>query len=70
MDEVDNVAIECVKIGPLGTRNDVYLREKDSLLRISLIRNQPILKCEKQYMVVDGAGTAYIYEEEQLSHVE
>jgi hypothetical protein len=26
------------------------------------MRDQPILKCGKQYAVIDGAGTAYIYE--------
>jgi hypothetical protein len=61
---VDKEAIECVKIAPLGTRSDVYLKNKDSLLRISMLRDQPILKCGKQYAVVDGAGIAYVYEEQ------
>jgi hypothetical protein len=64
MDEVDKGVIECVKIGPLGTRNDVYLKNKDSLLQISRLRDQPILKCGKRYAVLDGEATAYVYEEE------
>lgn len=62
MTSVDEDAIECVKIAD-GTRNDVFLKNKDSLLRISMMRDQPILKCGKKYAVLDGAATAYIYEE-------
>jgi len=63
MDEVDKEAIECVKIETDGARNTEVLKDKDSLLQISRMRDQPILKCGKQYAVVDGAGTAYIYED-------
>jgi hypothetical protein len=62
MDEVDKEAIECTKIAPLGTRNDVYLKSKDSLELIRIMRDQPILKCGNKYTLVDGA-TAYIYED-------
>ena len=62
MVSVDEDAIECVKILN-GARNDVHLKNKDSLLRISMMRDQPILRCGKEYAVIDGAGTAYIYEE-------
>jgi pyruvate/2-oxoacid:ferredoxin oxidoreductase alpha subunit len=39
------------------------LKDKDSLLRISMMRDQPILKCGKNYAVLDGEAIAYIYEE-------
>jgi hypothetical protein len=38
---------------------------KESLLRISMMKNQPILKCGTKYAVFDGDGTAYIYEEQE-----
>jgi hypothetical protein len=60
---VDEDAVECVKISN-GARNDVYLKDKDALIRIGMMRTQPILKCGKMYAVIDGAGTAYIYEEQ------
>jgi hypothetical protein len=63
LDEVDKDAIECIKIETAGARNVELLKNKDSLLQISRMRDQPILKCGKTYAVVDGAGTAYIYEE-------
>jgi hypothetical protein len=63
MDEVDKDAIECVEIQTAGARNIEILKNKKSLLQIRLMRDQPILKCGKQYAVIDGAGTAYIYEE-------
>jgi hypothetical protein len=62
MVSVDEDAIECVEIIN-GARNDVRLKNKDSLLRIGMLRDQPILKCGKKYTVLDGAATAYIYEE-------
>jgi hypothetical protein len=61
---VDKEAIECVEIQTGGTRDTEVLKNKDSLLQISRMRDQPILKCGKQYAVVDGTGTAYIYKEE------
>jgi hypothetical protein len=64
MDEVDKVAIECVKLETQGSRNtEQVLKSKDSLLRISMIRSQPILKCEKKYAVLDGEATVYIYDD-------
>jgi hypothetical protein len=63
LDEVDKDAIECIKIETAGARNIELLKKKDSLLQIRTMRDQPILKCGKTYAVVDGAGTAYIYEE-------
>ena len=63
MDEVDKEATECVAIQTAGARNIEVLRNKDSLLQISRMRDQPILKCGKKYAVVDGPGTAYIYED-------
>jgi hypothetical protein len=63
MDEVDKEAIECVEMQTGGARNIEVLKNKDSVLQISRMRNQPILKCGKQYAVVNGAGTAYIYED-------
>jgi len=63
MDKVDEDAIECVKIETDGARNTEVLKNKDSLLQIRMMRDQPILKCGKKYAVIDGAGTAYIYEE-------
>jgi len=63
MNEIDKEAIECVKIETDGARNTEVLKDKDSLLQISRMRDQPILKCGKTYAVIDGAGTAYIYEE-------
>jgi hypothetical protein len=65
MDEIDKVAIECVKIEPLGTRNDVYLKSKDSLELVRIATNQPILKCGNKYTLIDGE-TAYIYEHRQF----
>jgi hypothetical protein len=62
MVSVDEDAIDCVEIIN-GARNDVRLKNKDSLLRIGMLRDQPILKCGKKYTVLDGAATAYIYEE-------
>jgi hypothetical protein len=62
MVSVDEDAIECVEITN-GTRNDVHLKNKDSLLKIRMLRDQPILKCGKKYTVLDGAATAYVYEE-------
>jgi hypothetical protein len=59
---VDKEAIECIEIQTAGARMVEVLKNKDSLLRISMMRDQPILKCGKQYAVIDGAGTAYIYE--------
>jgi valyl-tRNA synthetase len=61
MNEVDEEAIECVKIAPLGTRNDVYLKSKGSLELIRIMTKQPILKCGTNYTLIDGE-TAYIYE--------
>jgi hypothetical protein len=61
MDEVDKVAIERVKIEPLRTRNDVYLKSKDLLERIRVVTNQPILKCGNKYTLINDE-TAYIYE--------
>ena len=58
MDEVDKEAIECVEMQTGGARNIEILKNKDSLLQISMMRNQPILKCGKQYAVVDGAGNS------------
>jgi hypothetical protein len=64
MDEVDKVAIECAKLQTESSRNTTQvLKSKDSLLRISMIRNQPVLKCGKIYAVLDGEATVYIYEE-------
>ena len=63
LDEVDKDAIECVEIQTGGARNVEVLKNKDSLLQISSMRVQPILKCGKKYAVIDGAGTAYVYEE-------
>jgi hypothetical protein len=63
MDEVEKVAIECVEIGTGGARNTEVLKNKDSLLQISFMRDQPILRCGKMYAVLDGQATAYIYEE-------
>jgi hypothetical protein len=63
MVSVDEDAIECVEITN-GARNDVHLKNKDSLLRISMMKDQPILRCGKKYAVLDGQATAYIYEEE------
>jgi hypothetical protein len=63
MDEVDKVAIDCVKLETQGSRNtEQVVKDKDSLLRISMIRNQPILKCGKKYAVLDGEATVYLYE--------
>lgn len=61
MDEVDKVAIECLKI-ETGTRNIEVLKSKHSLLQISR-ELRPILKCGKMYVVLDGPTTAYVYEE-------
>lgn len=64
MNEVDKVAIECVKLQTEGSRNtEQVLRNKDSLLRISMMRDQPILKFGKKYAVLDGEAIAYVYEE-------
>ena len=63
MDEIDRVAIECVEIVTGGARNIETLKNKDSLLQISMMRDQPILKCGKQYAVIDGAGIACVYED-------
>jgi hypothetical protein len=62
MNQVDKDAIECANIAN-GARNDVHLKNKDSLLQISRMTGQPILRQEKTYMVLDGQATAYIYEE-------
>lgn len=62
MASVDEDAIECVEIIN-GARNDVHLKNKDSLLRISMMKGQPILKCGKKYVVLDGQATGYTYEE-------
>jgi hypothetical protein len=65
MDEIDKVAIECVKLQTEGSRNTTQvLKSKDSLLRISMIRSQPILKSGKTYAVLDGEATVYTYQEE------
>jgi hypothetical protein len=63
MDKVDEDAIECVEIQTEGARNTEVLKHKDSLLRIRIMRDQPILKCGKKYAVLDGQATAYIYED-------
>jgi hypothetical protein len=64
LDEVDKIAIECVRIQTSGSNtNEQVLKNKDSLLQISIVRNQPILRCGKKYAVVDGSATAYIYED-------
>jgi hypothetical protein len=63
MVSVDDEAIECVKMETDGMRNYEILRDKDSLLQISSMRLQPILKCGKKYVVLDGAATAFVYEE-------
>jgi hypothetical protein len=64
MDKVDKVAIECVKLQTNGSRNtEQVLKNKDSLLRISMIRDQPILKCGQKYAVLDGEATVYVYED-------
>jgi hypothetical protein len=63
MDEVDKGAIECVKMEIGGARNTEVLKNKDSLLQISLMRDQPILRCGKKYAILDGQATAYSYEE-------
>jgi hypothetical protein len=62
MSQVEKEAIECVNIAN-GARNDVHLKSKDSLLQISRMTGQPILRHERTYMVLDGQATAYIYEE-------
>jgi hypothetical protein len=65
MHEVDRVAIECVKLQTEGPHNTTQiLKDKDSLLRISMMRDQPILKCGRKYVVLDGEATVYIYEKE------
>jgi hypothetical protein len=61
MDKVDREAIECVKIEPLSTRNDAYLKSKGSIQLVRIVRNQPILKCGNTYTLINGE-TAYIYE--------
>ena len=64
MDEVDKVAIECVKLQTGGPHNtEQVLKNRDSLLRISMMRDQPILKCGKKYVVLDGEATVYVYED-------
>jgi hypothetical protein len=63
MDKVDEDAIECVEIQTEGARNTEILKRKDSLLRIRIMRDQPILKCGKKYAVLDGEATAYVDEE-------
>jgi hypothetical protein len=60
---VDSQAIDCVKLETGGTRDTEVLKNKESLLLISAMRQQPILRCGKRYAVIDGAGTAYIYED-------
>jgi hypothetical protein len=60
MDEFDTVVFECVKISN-GTRNDVFL--KNSLLDIAIMKYQPILKCGKMHVILDGQATAYTYED-------
>ena len=40
-----------------------------SLLPISAMRRQPILKCGKHYVVID-TGTAYVYQNNSLTHCE
>ena len=63
MPSVDEEAVECVELETGGVRSHEMVKHKESLLRISQMRQQPILKCGKQYAVIDGAGTAYIYDE-------
>jgi hypothetical protein len=46
-----------------GARNTEVLKNKDSPHRISLMKAQPMLKCGKKYVVIDGAATACTYEE-------
>jgi hypothetical protein len=60
---MDEVVFECVKINN-GTRNDVFLKNKDSLFDIGILTRQPIFKCGKKYVVLEGQSTAYIYQEQ------
>jgi hypothetical protein len=62
--DVDEQAIECHKIATDGARDTEVVKSKESLQVISALRHQPILKCGKQYAVIDGQ-TAYIYEDKQ-----
>lgn len=63
VDKIDESAVECLELQTEGTRNTEVLKNKVSLLLVSEMRGQPILRCGKRYAVVDGTGTAYVYEE-------
>ena len=63
MVSVDEQAIECREIATSGLRDIEALKNKDSLQVISLMLQKPILKCGKEYAIIDGA-TAYYYKEE------
>ena len=61
MASVDERAIECDEVERDRATNMVYLKNKESLLLISEMRRQPILKCGKSYILLDGEATAYTY---------
>ena len=61
MANVDEQAIECLKLETAGTRDTEILKRKESLLLISAMRQQSILKCGKRCAVVDVSGTAHVY---------
>lgn len=63
MATVEEQGIEYHRVETCGTRDVEVLNHKDSLRVISEMRQQLILKCWKRYAVIDGAATAYIYEE-------
>lgn len=63
MDSMDKNDVEYGGLGVLCTRTDVFIRDKQSLVLISILKGQPIIRCGNRYVVVDGTATAYIYEE-------
>ena len=54
--------IECEQIATGGVRDVEVLKRKDALGTISAMVQRPILKCGRQYAIIDG-NTAYVYEE-------
>jgi hypothetical protein len=60
--EIHQQIVECESIQTGGARDVEVLKSKDSLKAISTLVQRPILKCGKQYAIVDGQ-TAYLYED-------
>ena len=60
--EISQQIVECDSIQVDGARNFEVLKSKDSLKAISKMTQRPILKCGKQYAIIDGQ-TVYSYEE-------